>query len=65
MGLEQDRVEVVSGVRAGHTLGSPIAMLVLNAEYEKWREVMAVEGDATGGGGDRAAGRDTPTSRAP
>jgi chorismate synthase len=46
MGLEQDRVEVISGIRAGHTLGSPIAMLVINAEYEKWREIMAMDGDA-------------------
>jgi chorismate synthase len=45
MGLEQDRVEVISGIRAGHTLGSPIAMLVINAEYGKWREIMAVDGD--------------------
>jgi chorismate synthase len=45
MSLEQDRVELISGVRAGSTLGSPIAMLVLNAEFEKWQETMAVEGE--------------------
>ena len=46
MGLEQDRVELIGGVRASHTLGSPIAMLVLNAEYDKWRQVMAADGEA-------------------
>ncbi|MEW6553164.1 MAG: chorismate synthase [Actinomycetota bacterium] len=45
MGLEQDRVEVISGIRAGRTLGSPITLLVLNAEFDGWREVMAVEGE--------------------
>ncbi len=45
MRLERDRVEILSGVRGGKTMGSPVAMLVENAEYERWREVMAVEGD--------------------
>lgn len=48
MRLEGDRVEILSGVRAGRTLGSPIAMLVGNAEYEKWRGVMPLEGEAEG-----------------
>lgn len=45
MGLERDKVEIISGVRAGRTLGSPLAMLVENAEYEAWREIMKVEGE--------------------
>jgi chorismate synthase len=47
MGLERDKVEMLSGVRAGLTLGSPVAMLVMNAEYAKWSGVMAAEGDKT------------------
>lgn len=45
MGLEQDRVEILGGVRAGKTLGSPVAMLVLNVEYEKWKDIMATGGE--------------------
>ncbi len=44
MALERDEVEIFSGVRGGVTLGSPLTMLVRNAEYEKWRDVMAAEG---------------------
>ncbi|HET7023905.1 MAG TPA: chorismate synthase [Gemmatimonadales bacterium] len=44
MKIEQDRVEWVSGVRAGETLGSPIAMLVPNRDWANWTDVMAAEG---------------------
>lgn len=41
MGLEQDRLEVLGGVRHGRTLGSPVAVLIHNTEYEqKWAEEM-------------------------
>ncbi len=36
MKIETDTVEVRSGVRHGHTLGSPIAVLVANRDYENW-----------------------------
>jgi chorismate synthase len=43
--LESDALEIVSGVRHGRTLGSPIAIVIPNAEWEvKYRELMAVEG---------------------
>jgi len=45
MRLEKDKVEIISGVRAGKTMGSPLAMLVENAEHTKWKEVMKVEGE--------------------
>ncbi len=48
MELEGDRVEIMSGVRSGISLGSPVAMLVMNAEREKWRDLMPVEGEAEG-----------------
>jgi chorismate synthase len=44
MNIETDRVHIISGVRMGASLGSPIAMKVDNAEYEKWEETMSVEG---------------------
>ena len=40
MQIETDRVEFVSGVRAGETLGGPIAMLVRNADWKNWVDVM-------------------------
>ncbi len=44
--LEGDRFEIVSGVRHGHTLGSPIAITIENAEWEgKYRDLMSVEGE--------------------
>ncbi len=43
MDIESDQVRIISGVRMGVTLGSPIALEVGNVEYEKWEEVMSVE----------------------
>ena len=44
--LESDRFEIVSGVRHGRTLGSPIAVSIANAEWEdKYRDLMSVEGE--------------------
>ena len=44
MKIEQDRIEWLAGVRAGETLGSPIAMLIANRDWKNWEEVMAAEG---------------------
>ena len=44
MKIEQDRVEWLAGVRAGETLGSPIAMLIANRDWKNWEDVMAAEG---------------------
>jgi chorismate synthase len=41
--IEQDRAEIVSGVRHGLTLGSPIALWLINRDWENWRQAMAVE----------------------
>jgi chorismate synthase len=40
MQIERDEVEFVSGVRAGETLGSPLAMLIRNRDWDNWRDVM-------------------------
>jgi len=48
--LEGDRFEILSGVRHGRTLGSPIAITIDNAEWEeKYRDLMAVEGETDPG----------------
>jgi len=41
--IEQDRAEILGGVRHGTTLGSPILLLVRNRDWENWTQVMAVE----------------------
>src|SRR5947209_5819587 len=43
MKIEADQIEWLAGVRAGETLGSPIAMLVWNRDWENWQDVMAPE----------------------
>src|SRR5512142_524100 len=48
MKIEQDRAEFVAGVRLGETLGSPIALLVWNRDWENWRTAMAYEAPAAG-----------------
>jgi chorismate synthase len=44
MKIEQDEVQILSGVRHGLTLGSPLALMVENKDWANWDEVMAVEG---------------------
>ena len=41
--IEQDRAEILGGVRHGLTLGSPILLLVRNRDWENWTRVMQVE----------------------
>jgi len=45
MKIESDTVEILSGIRFGTTLGSPIALLIRNADWNHWAERMAVQGD--------------------
>jgi chorismate synthase len=41
MKIEQDRAEILSGVRHGITIGSPIALLIRNKDWENWQEEMS------------------------
>jgi chorismate synthase len=43
MKIESDRAEILSGVRHGKTLGSPIALHIENRDFIHWTEVMAAE----------------------
>lgn len=43
MKIERDRVEVLSGVRHGLTLGSPVALQIENKDWKNWSDVMAAE----------------------
>jgi len=40
MQIEKDAVELLSGVRAGYTIGSPIAMLIRNRDWKNWQDIM-------------------------
>lgn len=43
MQIEKDAVQIVSGVRNGYTLGSPITIVVTNDDFTHWRNIMGVE----------------------
>jgi chorismate synthase len=43
MKIEQDRAEVLSGMRHGLTLGSPLALMIENKDWANWQEIMASE----------------------
>src|SRR3954469_9037734 len=40
MQIEKDSAEILSGVRAGETIGSPIAMLIRNRDWANWQAIM-------------------------
>jgi len=42
MQIESDRVEILSGVRNGKTIGSPISLWIKNRDYENWKDRMNV-----------------------
>ncbi|MDI6709708.1 MAG: chorismate synthase [Bacillota bacterium] len=46
MRIEQDRARILSGVRGGRTLGSPVALLIENRDWANWSEVMAAGPEA-------------------
>jgi chorismate synthase len=43
MKIERDEVQILGGIRHGKTLGSPIALLVQNRDWENWKATMAAE----------------------
>ncbi len=47
MQIERDRVRVLSGIRGGHTLGSPVSMVVENLDWQNWQPVMEVWGETS------------------
>ena len=43
MKIETDRAEILSGVRHGLTIGSPVTLLIENKDWKNWTEIMAAE----------------------
>jgi chorismate synthase len=43
MQIEKDQVQIVSGIRHGYTLGSPIALVVENNDWKHWTKIMGHE----------------------
>jgi chorismate synthase len=48
MKIERDRVHILSGVRWGRTLGSPIALQIPNRDWENWKSTMSVSAPDAG-----------------
>ena len=42
MEIEKDEAEIISGVRYGLTIGSPIALFIPNRDWQNWQEIMSV-----------------------
>ena len=47
MKIEEDKVEILSGVRHGQTIGSPVALVIENKDWANWKDVMATEESAS------------------
>jgi chorismate synthase len=43
MKIEQDEIEILSGVRHGKTLGSPVSLLITNRDFIHWEKIMSSE----------------------
>jgi chorismate synthase len=45
MAIEQDQAEILSGVRHGETIGSPLTLVIRNRDWTNWQHTMSVEAD--------------------
>jgi chorismate synthase len=43
MQIEKDKANIAGGVRHGHTLGSPLALVVENNDWKHWTKIMGIE----------------------
>jgi chorismate synthase len=57
MKIETDRAEIVAGVRHSKTIGSPVAILIRNADWKNWTDILPVEDS------DGAEGKAKPVTR--
>ncbi|MDD5658644.1 MAG: chorismate synthase [Actinomycetota bacterium] len=45
MAIEKDKLEILSGIRNGQTLGSPISFLIYNKDWRNWEKKMSANKD--------------------
>ena len=43
MQIEKDNVEILSGVRFGKTLGSPVTLFIENKDFKNWEKIMSTK----------------------
>ena len=43
MAIEKDSVQILSGVRGGYSIGSPISIMIQNRDWENWEDIMSIE----------------------
>jgi len=43
MKIEKDKVQIITGVRDGKTLGTPLTIMIENIDYKNWTSIMGVE----------------------
>ena len=48
MKIEQDKVEILAGIRAGKTIGSPVALKIDNRDWANWEKIMDVSREDEG-----------------
>jgi chorismate synthase len=60
MKIETDRAEIVAGVRRSETIGSPVAILIRNADWSNWTEALPVEETEASTGKERPVKRPRP-----
>jgi chorismate synthase len=60
MAIESDATEILSGVRFGASLGSPIALMIVNRDFENWRPAMEAAGPRPDGDAARPLTRPRP-----
>ena len=56
MAIESDRADILSGVRAGQTLGGPVAMVIENRDWPNWQYTMRQTEDAPADAGGARRG---------
>ena len=42
MKIEEDKAEIMAGVRYGLTIGSPIALFITNRDWQNWQEQLSI-----------------------
>jgi chorismate synthase len=47
MRIESDKAEILSGIRFGETIGSPVSIRIKNKDFENWKDIMQITEGST------------------